>query len=132
MGGSGRVPQGIRACAGARHHRAVTVHPLRFSATAEPGREKFLIHAAEEEKLAIDEHNRWCRKREAEGWRLRRMPDVGDELKSKRLPEEARRRKESPYLIQWEDLLARYPDIAEYDRIFVRSSLTRSLRRACK
>ena len=29
-------------------------------------------------------------------------------------------RKETPYLVSWPELLKDYPDIAEYDRVFVR------------
>jgi hypothetical protein len=48
------------------------------------------------------------------------MPVGTDELDIKRLLEEAKLRKESPYMISWQDLLDQYPDIAEWDRMFVR------------
>ena len=72
------------------------------------------------EKLAIDEHCRWLRERLAGGWKLIAMPKVDDEDEAERLLEAAKRRKESPYLIPWDDLLKLYPDIAELDRIMVR------------
>ncbi|MGO9252243.1 MAG: NAD-binding protein [Mycobacterium sp.] len=80
----------------------------------------FTFTEEEVEKLAIDEHNRWWCERLADGWKLIPMPVGKDEAETKRLLEDARRRKESPYLIGWDDLLDRYRDIAEYDRIFVR------------
>jgi hypothetical protein len=80
----------------------------------------FKFSEDELEKLAIDEHNRWWRERAADGWKLISMPKADDEDEAKRLLEGARRRKESPYLIPWADLLKLYPDIAEYDRMFVR------------
>jgi hypothetical protein len=42
---------------------------------------------------------------------------VGKEDDVKRLVEEAKLRKESPYMVPWQDLS---PEIAEYDRVFVR------------
>ncbi len=48
------------------------------------------------------------------------MPVGKDEAETKRLVEEAKLRKESPYLMSWDDLVHRYPEIADYDRIFVR------------
>jgi hypothetical protein len=59
------------------------------------------------------------------------MPEAEDPDEVKRLLEEARRRKESPYLIPWADLLEqdaemdrrfgeRMEGVAEYDRIAVR------------
>jgi hypothetical protein len=80
----------------------------------------FKFSQEEVEKLAIDEHNRWWRERLADGWKLIPMPKADDDDKGKRLLEEAGRRKESPYLVPWTDLLKLYPDIAEYDRMFVR------------
>jgi TrkA-N domain len=74
----------------------------------------------EVEKLAVAEHNRWWDDHLADGWRLIPMPVGKDEAEITRLLEEAKLRKESPYLIPWDDLLAKYPEIANYDRIFVR------------
>ncbi len=48
------------------------------------------------------------------------MPVGTAEHGTKRLLEEAKLRKESPYMISWQNLLDPYPHIAEYDRMFVR------------
>jgi TrkA-N domain len=80
----------------------------------------FEFTAQEVELLAIDEHDRWERERRADHWVLIPMPVGENEDDTKRLLKEAKGRKESPYLIPWPDLLEQYPDIAEYDRIFVR------------
>jgi hypothetical protein len=80
----------------------------------------FTFEKWEVEKLAIDEHNRWWEERRRQRWVLIPMPVGKDDKDTKRLLEEAKLRKESPYMISWEALLKRYPDIAEYDRIFVR------------
>ena len=74
----------------------------------------------EVEKLGIDEHNRWWEERRRQHWVLIPMPVGKDDEDTKRLLEEAKLRRESPYMIPWKDLLRLYPDIAEYDRIFVR------------
>lgn len=80
----------------------------------------FTFDLAEVEELAIHEHDRWWDDRIADGWRLIPMPVADTEEERKRLVEEAKARKESPYLISWEDLLARYSKTAELDRMFVR------------
>jgi hypothetical protein len=91
----------------------------------------FTFTEEELEKLAIDEHDRWWRERLDAGWKLIPMPQAEDPDEVKRLLEEARRRKESPYLIPWADLLEldaemdrrfgeRMAGVAEYDRIAVR------------
>jgi hypothetical protein len=80
----------------------------------------FEFTAQEVEKLAIDEHDRWWRERRAGNWVPIPMPVGTDEHDAKRLLEEAKLRKESPYMISWQDLLDQYPGIAEYDRMFVR------------
>lgn len=72
------------------------------------------------EKLAAQEHDRWCRERLAARWKLIPKPKADNEDKANRLLEEAKRRKETPYLVGWADLLKLYPEIAEYDRKFVR------------
>ena len=74
----------------------------------------------EVEKLAVDEHLRWWQERLADGWKLIGMPKTDDEDEAERILEQAKRRKESPYLIPWPDLLELYPKIAEYDRLMVR------------
>lgn len=91
----------------------------------------FAFTEEELEKLAIVEHDRWWRERLDAGWKLIPMPDAADPDDVKRLLEEARRRKESPYLIPWADLLEQDAEMdrrfggqmagtAEYDRIAVR------------
>jgi hypothetical protein len=80
----------------------------------------FTFSAEELEKLAIDEHDRCCDERLADGWKPIPMPKADDEDEVNRLLEEAKRRKESPYLIPWADLLELYPKVAEYDRLLMR------------
>jgi hypothetical protein len=80
----------------------------------------FEFTAQELEQLAIDEHDRWERERRADHWVSIPMPVGATEDDTQRLLKEAKDRKESPYLIPWPDLVEKYPDIAEYDRIFVR------------
>ena len=74
----------------------------------------------EVEELAKKEHQRWWDERRDDDWVLIPMPVGKDDKEVKRLLEEAKLRKESPYLIPWEDLLDQYPEIAEWDRVFVR------------
>jgi hypothetical protein len=74
----------------------------------------------EVEKLGIDEHQRWWDERRRQRWVLIPMPVGKDDEEVKRLVEEAKLRKESPYMIPWQDLLDLDADIAEYDRVFVR------------
>ena len=69
----------------------------------------FTFSTEEVEKLAIAEHNRWWDERLADGWKLIPMPVGKDEAETKRLLEDAKLRKESPYLMSWDDLLHRYP-----------------------
>jgi hypothetical protein len=57
--------------------------------------------------LAIAEHDRWNRERSDDGWTLAEKKNV--------------ERKETPYLLPWELLLERYPDIAELDAMFIRA-----------
>ncbi|WP_245713956.1 NAD-binding protein [Nocardia vaccinii] len=73
------------------------IAPLRDWAAAD-----FTFSDAEVERLAIAEHDRWMRERSAAGWR----PGPRD-------PQQ----QTTPYLVPFADLP---PDIAEYDRIFVR------------
>jgi hypothetical protein len=74
----------------------------------------------EVEELAKDEHQRWWDERRDDHWVLIPMPVGKDDEEVKQLVEEAKLRKQSPYLIPWQDLLDQYPKIAEYDRVFVR------------
>jgi hypothetical protein len=57
--------------------------------------------------LAIAEHERWNRERIADGWTLAAAKNV--------------ERKQTPYLLPWERLHERYPDIAELDAVFIRA-----------
>ncbi|HJX67991.1 MAG TPA: NAD-binding protein [Candidatus Limnocylindrales bacterium] len=66
--------------------------------------EPLVFTTDEIEPLAIAEHDRWRREREAAGWRLAATRSEG--------------RKESPYLIPYEDLPA---DVKEIDRAAVRA-----------
>jgi TrkA-N domain len=67
----------------------------------------FTFTEAEIGLLAIDEHARWNREREANGWTLAEVKNV--------------ERKETPYLLSWERLNELYPDIAELDAVFIRA-----------
>ncbi len=67
----------------------------------------FSFTDAEIRLLAIDEHARWNREREADGWTLADKKNV--------------ERKETPYLLSWERLNELYPDIAELDAVFIRA-----------
>jgi len=57
--------------------------------------------------LAIAEHDRWNRERAADGWTLAEAKNV--------------ERKQTPYLLPWEQLNERYPDIAALDAVFIRA-----------
>jgi hypothetical protein len=80
----------------------------------------FTFACEEIETLGMAEHDRWNRERLADGWTLIDLPRADDPAEAKRMLEEAKRRKETPYLLEWEKLLDLYPDIAEWDRMFVR------------
>jgi voltage-gated potassium channel Kch len=75
----------------------------------------------EVEELAVEEHDRWNSERIADGWTLIDMPQADDPEEAKRLLESARRRKQTPYLLPWQDLVETYPDVAQLDRVFVRA-----------
>jgi hypothetical protein len=57
--------------------------------------------------LAIAEHDRWNHERSTHGWTLAEKKNVEC--------------KQTPYLLPWEQLNERYPDIAELDAVFVRA-----------
>jgi hypothetical protein len=116
-----------RAIAAKLHSIHCAVAPLQNWDTEKD----FTFTAEELDKLAFDEHDRWWRERLDAGWKLIPMPDAEDPDEVKRLLEKARRRKESPYLISWTDLLELDAEMdrrfaegmagaAEYDRIAVR------------
>jgi hypothetical protein len=48
------------------------------------------------------------------------MPEFDDPDEVTRLLQEAKRPKQSPYLISWKQLEHDFPDIADLDRMFVR------------
>lgn len=77
----------------------------------------FTLSDAEVERLAIDEHVRWRKERRDDNWTLIEMPKGKDDEETAQLLEEAKLRKESPYLVPFKDLPK---DIADYDRDFVR------------
>lgn len=61
----------------------------------------------EVETLAAAEHDRWNRERAADGWTLATEKNVA--------------LKQTPYLLPWEQLNERYPNIAAMDAMFVRA-----------
>jgi voltage-gated potassium channel Kch len=81
----------------------------------------FAFSEAEVEMLAVEEHDRWNAERNADGWTLVPMPQADDPAEVQRLVEAAKTRKQTPYLLLWTDLAARYPEIADVDRAFVRA-----------
>lgn len=116
-----------RAIAAKLHSIHCAVAPLKnWDATKD-----FTFTKEELEKLSIGEHDRWWRERLDDGWKLIPIPQAEDPDDVKRLLDEAKRRKESPYLIPWADLLEldaemdrrfgeQMDGIAEYDRDAVR------------
>lgn len=68
---------------------------------------EFTFTEAEIELLATAEHERWNRERSADGWTLADEKNV--------------ERKKTPYLLPWQQLKKLYPDIAEFDAIFIRA-----------
>jgi voltage-gated potassium channel Kch len=114
-----------RAIAGKLHSIRCALAPLQNWDASQD----FAFTNEELEKLAIDEHNRWWRERLDAGWHLIPMPQADNADEVERLLDEARGRKESPYLIPWADLLELDAEmdrrfgmeaIAEYDRIAIR------------
>jgi RyR domain-containing protein len=67
----------------------------------------FSFTDSEVKALAVAEHDRWNRERAADGWTL--------------APEKNVARKQTPYLLPWEQLNERYPNIAAMDAVFVRA-----------
>lgn len=67
----------------------------------------FTFTDPEIELLAIAEHDRWNRERIADGWKLADEKNI--------------ERKETPYLLPWQQLKKLYPDIAELDAVFIRA-----------
>jgi hypothetical protein len=79
-----------------------TIAPLRDWDT-----ESFTFTDPEITVLSIAEHERWNRERIADGWTLAAAKNVD--------------RKQTPYLLPWEQLNERYPDIAALDAVFIRA-----------
>lgn len=67
----------------------------------------FTFTDAEIALLATAEHERWNRERIANGWKLADEKNV--------------ERKETPYLLPWQQLKELFPDIAELDAVFIRA-----------
>jgi RyR domain len=67
----------------------------------------FTFTDPEIELLAIAEHDRWNRERITDGWKLADEKNI--------------ERKETPYLLPWQQLKKLYPDIAELDAVFIRA-----------
>jgi RyR domain len=67
----------------------------------------FTFTDSEIEQLAAAEHDRWNLERLADGWTLAEEKNV--------------ERKETPYLLPWQQLREGYPDIAELDAALIRA-----------
>jgi hypothetical protein len=67
----------------------------------------FSFSDSEVKALAVVEHDRWNRERAADGWTLAAEKNVA--------------RKQTPYLLPWDELNERYPEIAAMDAVFVRA-----------
>lgn len=67
----------------------------------------FSFTESEVKTLAAAEHDRWNHERAADGWTLAAEKDVA--------------LKQTPYLLPWEQLNERYPNIAAMDAVFVRA-----------
>ena len=67
----------------------------------------FSFTESEVKTLAAAEHDRWNRERAADGWTLAAEKNVA--------------LKQTPYLLPWEQLNERYPNIAAMDAVFVRA-----------
>jgi RyR domain len=91
--------------------RQIPIHLRKVGCAIAPLRDweakDFTFTDAEIKVLAIAEHERWNRERIADGWSLADKKNV--------------ERKETPYLLPWQQLKERYPDIAELDAIFARA-----------
>ena len=71
------------------------------------GAKDFKFSDAEVSSLAIAEHNRWNVERTAAGWKLAAEKNAA--------------RKETPYLISWDEMKDLYPKIADLDVTFVKA-----------
>jgi SH3-like domain-containing protein len=91
--------------------RHIPIHLRKVGCAIAPLRDweakDFTFTEAEIELLAVAEHDRWNRERSADGWTLAEEKNV--------------ERKETPYLLPWQQLKKLYPDIAELDAVFIRA-----------
>jgi RyR domain len=91
--------------------RHIPIHLRKVGCAIAPLRDRqakdFTFTDPEIELLAIAEHDRWNRERIADGWKLADEKNV--------------ERKETPYLLPWQQLKKLYPDIAELDAVFIRA-----------
>ncbi len=89
--------------------RSIPAHLRKIGCSIEPLRHgiapDFSFSDSEIETLAAAEHDRWNRERTEDGWTLAAEKNVA--------------RKQTPYLLPWDELNARYPDIAAMDAVFV-------------
>jgi voltage-gated potassium channel Kch len=91
--------------------RHIPIHLRKVGCAIAPLRDwdakDFTFTDSEIRVLANAEHERWNRERIADGWRLADKKNA--------------ERKESPYLLAWEQLKELYPEIAELDRDFIQA-----------
>jgi TrkA-N domain len=91
--------------------RQIPIHLRKVDCAIAPLRDweakDFTFTDSEITLLAIAEHERWNRERVADGWTLADEKNV--------------ERKETPYLLPWEQLNKLYPDIAELDPVYIRA-----------
>jgi hypothetical protein len=91
--------------------RHIPIHLRKVGCAIAPLRDSeardFTFTEPEIELLAIAEHDRWNRERIADGWKLADEKNI--------------ERKETPYLLPWQQLKKLYPDIAELDAVFIRA-----------
>ena len=91
--------------------RHIPAHLRKIGCTIEPlpdGQSTdFGFSDTEVKTLAIAEHDRWNRERAADGWKLAAEKNVA--------------LKHTPYLLPWDELNERYPNIAAFDAVFVRA-----------
>jgi hypothetical protein len=91
--------------------RHIPIHLRKVGCAVAPLRDweakDFTFTDPEIELLAIAEHDRWNRERIADGWKLADEKNI--------------ERKETPYLLPWQQLKKLYPDIAELDAVFIRA-----------
>jgi voltage-gated potassium channel Kch len=91
--------------------REIPIHLRKVDCAIAPLRDweakDFTFTDSEITLLAIAEHERWNRERIAAGWTLADVKNV--------------ERKETPYLLPWEQLKELHPDIAELDPVSIRA-----------